>query len=55
MKNETLEALKAIYKLIEDGDLVRNTENDQTGYLFAMQGLRIVSALKKAKTIIDNS
>ena len=50
-----LKALKAIYKLVEDNDLVRNTVNDGSGYMFAMQGLRIVSALKKAKTIIDNS
>lgn len=46
------EALESIFKLIDDGDLVRNIEDDADIVHFAKQAARIVQTLKEARAAL---
>lgn len=48
-----IDALKAVMALIESGDLVRNTDNDNNNMFFLKQGLRITQVLVAAQAVID--
>ncbi len=50
----TRQALSNVMKLIEDGDLVRNIENDGDVMKFMKQGLRIALALKQAENALGS-
>ncbi len=48
-KEEQLhKALNALYQLVEDGDLVRNTDADKDFMKFTKQGIKLIEALKLA-------
>lgn len=49
---ELEQALRGLFALVESNDLVRNTAHDAHGLKFAMQGVRIVSALAKAQQLL---
>lgn len=51
---EAQEAIRAIFKLLDDNDLVRNIERDDDKTFFIQQGLRIRSALLKCQQILDS-
>lgn len=46
-------ALASVLKLIDDSDLVRNTDNDGNFMGFFEQGVRITNALAEAKRILE--
>jgi len=52
---ELAEALRAVRKLIEDGDLVRNIDNDKDFSLYLAQAQRITEALSKAQKALEES
>ncbi len=52
-KDATRQALSGVMKLIEDGDLVRNIENDGDVMTYMKQGLRIALALQLAEQALD--
>lgn len=49
--DKLLEACKGLFKLIEDGELVRNTQNDDSP-TWALEHLGFVVTLKDAKQVI---
>lgn len=54
MKEEQLsEALRGLFKLLDDGDLVRNIEKDGDVVFFMRQGMRITKALKAAQEALE--
>lgn len=48
-------AIREIFKLLDDGDLVRDTSRDGELEHFAQQGLRIVVALKAGQQVLDDN
>ena len=52
---QLLDALKGLYKLVEDGDLVRDSSKDDDISYYIQQGLRITMALKKVQLLINES
>lgn len=52
---EMLEALKALYDLIDDGDLVRNISRDENFEYFTRQGIRITHAIALMKSSIEKA
>ena len=54
-KAELLEALQDVLKLIENGDLVRDTSKDDDVMYFFKQGARITSALTNSKKAINKA
>jgi hypothetical protein len=52
--SELFEALNGLYALIENHDLVRNTDNDDDFRAFSYQSLKIVAAIEQAKMALDN-
>jgi hypothetical protein len=53
--NRLVKCLNNILALIEDGDLVRNTDNDNDIKYFLKQGIRITQTLKEAQEAIDEN
>jgi hypothetical protein len=49
------DALEAVWKLIENGDLVRNIENDGDGPTFVTQAMSITVSLKKAQAALTKA
>ena len=51
--NETIrKALEGLYKLVEDGDLVRNITKDDDFVYFAHQGIRITKAIGAVQAVL---
>ena len=46
--------LKEVMKLIDDGILVRNTENDGEYSVYLKQGLRLVGTLKSIQEVLES-
>jgi len=49
------EALRAVLLLVDDGDLVRNTDGDGDMMTFLQQGMKITSALQKAQVALASA
>jgi hypothetical protein len=48
------EALRGLLKLLDDEDLVRNTDGDDDVMVFMLQGVKITNALRLAKEALDS-
>jgi hypothetical protein len=46
-------AVRGLIKLIDDGDIVRNTDGDGDTMVFLRQGIRITNALKAAQDALN--
>ena len=49
------EALRSVLLLVDDGDLVRNTDGDGDMMTFLRQGMKITSALQKAQAALASA
>lgn len=51
---DATEAIRGLIKLLDDGDLVRNTDGDGDAMHFIQQGVRITNALKAAQNVLES-
>lgn len=49
------EAISGLINLLDNGDLVRNTDNDSDVMAFMKQGLRITKALAAARDVLEKA
>ncbi len=47
------DALRGLMKLLDDGDLVRNTDGDGDVMVFMRQGIKITNALRAAQEALE--
>jgi len=50
-RDQLADALRGLIKLLDDGDLVRNTDGDDNAMVFMRQGVKITNAIRAANNL----